>query len=268
MDSNEIINKLEHRLMTFDANPKIQNIGTVIKNNDGVIVASGLTRAQMGEMVTFDNGSRGVVLNLDEDYVSIILLDRGENLTEGSTVKTTGQLLSITASEELLGRVINPLGVPLDGKARVEKGQSMPLEKIAAGVVEREPVEIPMKTGITSIDALFPIGRGQRELIIGDRGLGKTAIAIDTIINQKEKNEKALAKSKSSKEKSLEPKTSNLKPLYCVYVAIGQKQSTVAQVIDKLRETGSLEYTIIVAANASDPAALQYLAPYAGSAVA
>lgn len=257
--SSDIINKLEKQLMSFDNNPKTQNIGIVEKNNDGVIVASGLTKAQMGEMVEFTNGSQGVVLNLDEDSVSIILLDRATSISEGEQVTSTGKLLSIIASEDLLGRVINPLGLPLDGKPQVTKGTAMPLEKIAAGVVEREPVDIPLKTGIKAIDSLIPIGRGQRELIIGDRGLGKTAVAIDTIINQKSINDAY----NSAKTKEGLPK-----PMICVYVAIGQKQSTVAQVMEKLRETGALEYTIIVAANASDPASLQYLAPYAGTSVA
>ncbi len=257
--STEIINKLEKRLMSFDSNPKLQNVGVVQKNNDGVIVVSGLTKAEMGEMVEFENGSQGVVLNLDEDFVSIILLDKGTGITEGDQVKTTGKLLSITVSEQLLGRVINPLGISLDGKPNIDKGQQMSMERIAAGVVERSPVDSPLKTGIKAIDAIIPIGRGQRELIIGDRGLGKTAIAIDAIINQKQYNDTY---------NSAKNKEGLLKPMVCVYVAIGQKASTVAQVIEKLRETGALEYTIVIAANASDPASLQYLAPYAGTAVA
>lgn len=263
MASIDIINKLEKRLMNFDDSPKLQNVGSVIKNNDGVIVANGLTRAQMGEMVAFDNGSTGVILNLDEDSVSIILLDRATNISEGDTVKTTGQLLSINASDQLLGRVINPLGIPLDDKSKISKGKSMPLERIAAGVVEREPVDTPIKTGIKAIDALIPIGRGQRELIIGDRGLGKTAVAIDTIINQKATNDAYINLPVDQR-----PKSGDQKRVLCVYVAIGQKQSTVAQVIEKLRETGALEYTVVVCANASDPASLLYLAPYAGTAVA
>src|SRR5438034_4966660 len=229
MTSTEIINKLDHRLMSFDTDTKVQNVGVVQKNNDGVIVVSGLTKAEMGEMVEFENGSEGVVLNLDEDFVSIILLDQGTGISEGDTVKTTGKLLSITGSEELLGRVINPLGIPLDGKPKVEKGKNMPLERIAAGVVEREPVDTPLKTGIKAIDAVIPIGRGQRELVIGDRGLGKTAIAIDTIINQKSINDTY---------NSAKNKEGLQKPMVAVYVAVGQKQSTVAQVVDKLRQTG------------------------------
>jgi len=251
-DSEEIIKQLEKRLSTFGMDQSAKNVGAVLKNTDGVIVASGLSKAMMSELVEFSNGSQGVVLNLDEDTVSIILLDKAEDIKEGDAVKTTGILLSIEVSEDLLGRVVNPLGLPLDNKPKIKNGKKMPLEKIAAGVVEREGVNTPIKTGIKAIDAMIPIGRGQRELIIGDRGIGKTAIAIDTIINQKQTN----------------GSTKGIKPVYCVYVAIGQKQSTIAQVIEKLKETGALEYTIIVVASASEPAALQYLAPYAGVAIA
>lgn len=250
-DSEEIIKQLEKRLSTFSMDSTTKNVGAVLKNSDGVIVVSGLSKALMSELVEFSNGSQGVVLNLDEDTVSIILLDKADDLKEGDTVKTTGILLSIEVSEDLLGRVVSPLGMPLDNKPKIKNGKKMPLERIAAGVVQREPVNTPIKTGIKAIDAMIPIGRGQRELIIGDRGIGKTAIVIDTIINQREIN-----------------KTKGVKPVYCVYVAIGQKQSTIAQVIEKLKETGALEYTVIVVASASDPAALQYLAPYAGVAIA
>src|SRR5258708_2787067 len=253
MNSNDILKKLESKLMSFDQDPKVANVGVIEKINDAVIVASGLSKAQMGEMVTFDNGSVGVILNLDEESVSIILLDRGAGLKEGNKITTTGKLLSINVSDDLLGRVIDPIGNPIDGKAKITKGTPMPIERIAAGVVERQPVDTPLKTGIKAIDALIPIGRGQRKLIIGDRGLGKTAIAIDTIINQAESNKT----------------TSNgQKRVLCVYVAIGQKQSTVAQIIEKLRETGAMDYTVVVAASAADPVALQYLAPYAGVAIA
>ena len=178
-------------------------------------------------------------------------MDKSDDIKEGDTVKTTGILLSIEVSERFIGRVVDHLGEPLDGKPKIKNGKKMPLERIAAGVVQREPVNTPVKTGIKAIDAMIPIGRGQRELIIGDRGIGKTAIAIDTIINQKQAS-----------------KVKGAKPMVCVYVAIGQKQSTIAQVIEKLRETGAMEYTIVVVASASDPAALQYLAPYAGVAIA
>jgi F-type H+-transporting ATPase subunit alpha len=249
IEDNDIIKQLETKLRTFSSDKKTENVGTVEKFYDGVARVSGLSKAMMGETIDFSNGSSGVVLNLDEDYVSVILLDRATDLKEGDTAKTTGRLLSLTVSEDIRGRVINPLGVPLDGRPQIKKGTDMPLERIAAGVIEREPVETPLKTGIKAVDAMIPIGRGQRELIIGDRGLGKTAVAIDTIINQK--NHK-----KGEKQ------------VICVYVAVGQKQSTVAQIIGKLKEENAMEYSIIVAANASDPATLQYLAPYAGSAIA
>ena len=249
IDNKTIIENLEKRLSSFTSNPKTQNVGAVEKNTDGVVSASGLSKAFMGEIVEFEDGTRGTILNLDEDQASIILFNNGETIQEGQSVKTTGKHLTIPASEELLGRVVNPLGVPLDGKPEIKKGKEMPLERIAAGVVAREPVNTPLKTGIKSIDAMFPIGRGQRELIIGDRGLGKTAIAIDTIINQR------------IAEKGL-------KPVICVYVAIGQKQNTVARVIDKLKQENAFDNTIVVTAGASDPATLQYLAPYAGVAIA
>lgn len=249
IDADKIIKQLEERLATFQGNAKTQNVGIVEKNTDGVIAASGLSQTFMGELVAFDKNKMGVVLNLDEDNVSILTLGKSDDIKEGDSIKTTGQILSINVSEDMLGRVVNPLGDPLDGKSKIKKGKAMPLEKIAAGVVDREPVNTPLKTGIKAIDTLIPIGRGQRELIIGDRQTGKTAIAIDTIINQKPRNKKQ-------------------KPVICVYVAIGQKQSTVAQVIDKLGQEGALSYSIIVAASASDSSSLQYLAPYAGVAIA
>jgi len=257
MNSEEILKKLESSLSKADVSSKTQNVGAVEKVTDNIIIASGLSKALMGEEVVLQDGTPGLILGLDEDSVSIVLLGKSTSIKEGDTVKTTGQILTVTASEELLGRVINPVGVPLDGQAAVKKGKAMPLEKIAAGVIARQPVDTPMKTGIKSIDALFPIGRGQRELIIGDRGLGKTAIAIDTIINQVSINDQAAKDT-----------TGKVKPVICVYVAIGQKQSTVAQVVEKLRETGALDFTIIVAATASDQVSLQYLAPYAGVAIA
>jgi len=246
IDDNKIIEALEKKLMTFGGNAKTQNVGTVTKNTDGVIIATGLSRAFMGEKVVFQDGNAGMVLNLDEDSASIILLDEASKIKEGDTLKTTGETLSVEVSEELLGRVIDPLGNPLDARSRIKKGKKMPLEKIAPGVVQREPVSSPLKTGIKTIDAMFPIGRGQRELIIGDRQTGKTAIVIDTIINQK----------------------FNKKPVICIYVAVGQKRSTIAQVIDRLSSENALSYSIVVSASASDQASLQYLAPYAGCAIA
>ncbi len=248
ISNEEIIKELQNNLSSFNQSSKSKNIGKVERNTDGVIVASGLSQASMGEMVYFEDKSVGVILNLDEDNVSIILLSSGDNIREGDEVRTTGRILEVNASEDLLGRTVNPLGEPLDGKPRIKRGKNMPLEKIAAGVVEREPVNTPLKTGIKAIDSMIPIGRGQRELIIGDRGLGKTAIAIDTIINQKQDKAHRL--------------------VTCVYVAIGQKQSTIAQIVEKLREKGALDYTIVVVASASDQASLQYLAPFAGCAIA
>ena len=235
IDNTKIIENLEKRLSAFTADPKTQNVGTVEKNTDGVVSVSGLSKAFMGEIIEFQEGSRGVVLNLDEDRASVILFNNGLTIQEGMSAKTTGQGLTIRASEELLGRVVNPIGLSLDGKPEIKKGKEMPLERIAAGVVERIGVNTPMKTGIKAIDAMFPIGRGQRELIIGDRGLGKTAVAVDTIINQKVQGK-------------------GLKPVISVYVAIGQKQNTVARVVDKLKQEGAMDNTIVVVSGASDPA--------------
>lgn len=253
MNSNDIIKTLEERLSHFETSQKSQNIGKIERIGDGVVTASGLSDTFMGEIVELPKNTYGVVFNLDEDSVSIILMGQGAGLKEGDTIKSTGRILSINASEDFLGRVVNPLGMPLDGKPTPKKGKEMPLEKIAAGVVEREPVDTPLKTGIKAIDALLPIGRGQRELIIGDRGLGKTAVAIDTIINQRETKGHHITAHK---------------PVICIYVAIGQKQSSVARVVDRLKEENALSYTIVVAAGASDPAPLQYLAPFAGAALA
>ena len=246
INDNKIIQNLEKLLMTYGADAKTQNIGTVIGNADGVIVASGLSGAMIGEKIIFKDGNAGPILNLDEENVSILPLGDTTNIREGDIVESTKETFSIKVSEELLGRVINPLGDPLDNKAKLKKGKDMPLEKIAAGVVDREPVSYPLKAGIKAIDSMFPIGRGQRELIIGDRQTGKTAIVIDTIINQK----------------------FNKRPVICIYVAIGQKRSTIAQVVDRLTSGGAMGYSIIVSASASDSAALQYLAPYAGCAIA
>jgi len=246
INDSKIIGNLEKLLMTYGQDVETKNIGTVIKNSDGVIVASGLSNAMIGEKISFKDGNAGPVLNLDEENVSILPLGDTTNIREGDIVQSTGETFSIKVSEELLGRVINPLGDSLDNKAKIKKGKDMPLEKIAAGVVDREPVNFPLKTGIKAIDSMFPIGRGQRELIIGDRQTGKTAIAIDTIINQK----------------------FNKKPVICIYVAIGQKRSTIAQVVDRLNSEGAMSYSIVVSASASDSAAFQYLAPYAGAAIA
>lgn len=256
INNKDIINKLEDQLKSFTEDNEKQNIGVVEKNQDGIISCSGLSQVGIGEIVAFEKGGSGMVFNLDEDTVSLISLEENLQIKEGDIARKTGKILSVIASEELLGRVISPIGTPLDGKVQVSKGKAMPLEKIAAGVVEREPVNTPLKTGIKSIDCMIPIGRGQRELIIGDRGLGKTAIAIDTIINQRNFQ----PGSKTNKQK--------LKPVICIYVAIGQKQSSIAQILNKLTEEKVMDYTIIVAAPSSAPAALQYLAPYGGCAIA
>ena len=248
--TDDILKQLEQSLKSFSDNPEIQNVGKVERNTDGVILASGLSQAGIGELVEFSGNVEGLILGLNENTVSIVTLGSAATIREGDTARRTGKILSIDVSEELLGRVIDPLGEPLDGKSHIKKGKAMLLERIAAGVIEREPVDTPMKTGIKSLDAMIPIGRGQRELIIGDRGLGKTAIAVDTIINQKNNRDVGL------------------KPVVCIYVAIGQKLTSVAQVINKLKETDSIEYSIIVAAGASDSAALQYLAPFSGAAIA
>src|SRR3989344_539939 len=238
IDSDKIIQNLQKKLSSYGEDSKTQNVGSVIRYADGVAVVSGLSKVAMGEKVLFKDGSTGMVLNLDEDTVSVILLDEGQKIKEGSDVKTTGEMLGIDVSDAILGRVINPLGVPLDEKQKIKKDKAMPLEKIAPGVVMREPVNTPLKTGIKAIDSMIPIGRGQRELIIGDRQTGKTAIAIDTIINQKQKN-------KSQKQ------------VICIYVAIGQKRSTITQIVDKLSSSQALQYSIIISASASDPASLQ-----------
>ncbi len=256
IDPQDIIKNLENKLRSFPSGTEEDNVGAVQKNQDGIIVCSGLSKVAMGEIVAFEKGGTGVVFNLNEDSVSIILLDENLDIKEGDIVKRTEKILSIMASEQLLGRVVSAMGKPLDGKPGIAKGTAMPLEKIAAGVVQRDPVNKPLKTGIKSIDAMIPIGRGQRELIIGDRGLGKTAIAIDTIINQK----KFQSGNETNKQK--------MKPVICIYVAIGQKDSSIAQIVNRLQENGAMEYTIVVAASASSPAALQYLAPYGGCAIA
>jgi F-type H+-transporting ATPase subunit alpha len=218
--------------------------GTVISFGDGIAIVDGLQNAQMGEILEFSDGSRGLILNLNTDSVGAIILGETKDLRVGSTAQTTGQLLSIPVSDELLGRVVNPLGDPEDGKAAAKAVKYMPLERVAPGVITREGVNEPLQTGIKTIDSLIPIGRGQRELIIGDRSTGKSAIALTTIINQKKEN------------------------VICIYVAIGQKRSFVAQTINTLQKFGAMDYTIIVSASASDSATLQYLAPYAGSAIA
>jgi F-type H+-transporting ATPase subunit alpha len=228
---------------------QFDEVGTVLQVSDGVVRIYGLNKAEANELLEFENGMKAIVMNLEEDNVGAVLLGPTNLIKEGFTVKRTRRVASINVSEAMLGRVINPLGDPIDGKGNIDAaGIEMPLERKAPGVIFRQPVVEPLQTGLKAIDAMIPIGRGQRELIIGDRQTGKTSIAVDTIINQKENFDAG-------------------KPVYCIYVAIGQKGSTVASIVNTLKEHGALDYTIIVAANASDSAALQYFAPFAGAAI-
>ncbi len=241
---------LRQELAGFKDEAQLEEVGTVLQVGDGIARVYGLTNAQAGELVEFEKGGlKGIVLNLEEDNVGVVLLGDAENITEGDTVKRTKRISSINVGEGMLGRVINTLGEPIDGAGPIT-GETfeMPLERKAPGVIFRQPVNEPLQTGIKAIDAMIPIGRGQRELIIGDRQTGKSTIAIDTIINQKEFFDKG-------------------QPVYCIYVASGQKGSTVANTMQILKEKGALDYTVIVSATASDPAAMQYYAPFAGAAI-
>lgn len=248
--ASEISSVLQMQLDGFKNKLEFEEIGKVLQVSDGVARVFGLNQVQSNELVEFENGTMGVVLNLEEDNVGVVLLGPTQEIKEGFTVRRTGRIASINAGEGMLGRVINMLGEPLDGKGPIQ-GETfeMPLERKAPGVIFRQPVKEPLQTGIKAIDAMIPIGRGQRELIIGDRQTGKTAIAIDTIINQKENFKKG-------------------EPIYCIYVGIGQKGSTIANLVQTLEENGAMEYTIVVSATASDPAAMQFYAPYAGVAIA
>jgi len=246
---DEVSAILREQLSNFRTEAELEEIGTVLQVGDGVARIYGLNKVQSGELVEFENGVTALTLNLEEDNVGVVLFGDSEEIKEGDTVKRTGQIGSIMVGEEMLGRVVNMLGEPIDGKGEIKgKKYEMPLERKAPGVIYREPVSEPLQTGIKAIDSMIPIGRGQRELIIGDRQTGKTTIAIDTIINQKEFYDKG-------------------EPVYCVYVAIGQKASSVVQLVATLEKAGALDYTIIVAANASDPAPMQYFAPFAGAAI-
>ncbi|NOY05321.1 MAG: F0F1 ATP synthase subunit alpha [Chlorobi bacterium] len=249
---DEISAILRKQLSGFDREIDIYEVGTVLDVGDGVARVYGLSNVMASELVEFPNGLFGMALNLEEDNVGCILFGEDTGVKEGDTVKRTGRVASFPVGDTLLGRVVNPLGQPIDGLGAVEFEKYMPIERKALGVIERQPVKEPLQTGLKAIDAMTPIGRGQRELIIGDRQTGKTAIAIDTIINQK------FTHTEKAKEYGVEP-------VYCIYVAIGQKGSTVAQVVAKLKETGAMDYTTVVVANASDPAPLQFIAPYAGA---
>ncbi|MBN1181020.1 MAG: F0F1 ATP synthase subunit alpha [Bacteroidales bacterium] len=240
---------LKHQLEGFKTETELEEVGTVLQVGDGIARIYGLSNVQANELIEFENDIQGIVLNLEEDNVGAVLLGSSEKISEGDTVKRTKRIASIYVGEGLLGRIVNTLGQPLDGKGPIlGETHEMPLERKAPGVIFRQPVNEALQTGIKAIDSMIPIGRGQRELIIGDRQTGKTAIALDTILNQKEFYDK---------------KT----PVYCVYVAIGQKGSTVANVAKILEEKGAMEYTVIVSATASDPAALQFYAPFAGASI-
>ncbi|MDR3716972.1 MAG: F0F1 ATP synthase subunit alpha [Puia sp.] len=246
---DEISAILRQQLSNFDVSAELEEVGTVLQVGDGIARVYGLSGVSSGELVEFENGVKAIALNLEEDNVGVVLMGESGNIKEGAKVRRTGKIASINAGDGLLGRVVNTLGEPIDGKGPITgERYEMPLERKAPGVIFREPVKEPLQTGIKAIDAMIPIGRGQRELIIGDRQTGKTAIAIDTIINQKEFFKAG-------------------KPVYCIYVAIGQKASTVAGVMQTLAENGALDYTVIVAASASDPAPLQFYAPFAGAAI-
>jgi F-type H+-transporting ATPase subunit alpha len=247
----EVARIIKDQIEGFDAGVEFKEVGQVISVGDGIAKVYGLDNVEYGEMVEFENGSKGMALNLEQDSVGIVIFGDVSDISEGSQVKRTKEIVQVPVGKELLGRVVDSLGKPLDGKGAIKTKQTRRVEVKAPGIITRKSVHESVQTGIKAIDALIPIGRGQRELIIGDRQTGKTAIAIDTIINQKEVN-----KSKKEDDK-----------LYCVYVAIGQKQSTVARIVEKLAEEGALEYTIVVVASASDPAPMQFLAPYAGCAM-
>ncbi len=246
---DEVSAILKQQITNFKTEAELEQVGTVLQVGDGIARIHGLTQVQSGELIEFENGMKAIVLNLEEDNIGAVLFGSSTQIKEGDTVRRTGKIASINVTESMLGRVINTLGEPVDGKGELTgEKYEMPLERKAPGVLFREPVKEPLQTGIKAIDAMIPIGRGQRELIIGDRQTGKTAVAIDTIINQKEFYDKG-------------------KPVYCIYVAIGQKESTVKQVVKTLEEKGAMPYTVVVSAPASAPAPLQFFAPMAGAAI-
>jgi F-type H+/Na+-transporting ATPase subunit alpha len=245
----EISAILKQQLSGFSSATELEQVGTVLQVGDGIARIYGLNSVQAGELVEFDNGTQAIALNLEEDNVGVVMLGASEGITEGAKARRTGKIASINVGEGMVGRVVNTLGIPIDGKGPITGVKyDMPLERKAPGVLFRQPVNEPLQTGIKAIDAMIPIGRGQRELIIGDRQTGKTAIALDTIINQKEFYERG-------------------EPVFCIYVASGQKSSTVAQVARVLEENGAMPYTVIVSASAADPAPMQFFAPFAGAAI-
>ncbi|GGH16013.1 MULTISPECIES: F0F1 ATP synthase subunit alpha [Pedobacter] len=246
---DEVSAIIRQQLAGFKSETELEEVGTVLQVGDGIARVYGLTKVQSGELVEFANGLQGIVLNLEEDNVGVVLLGPSDEIKEGDTIKRTKKIASIKVGEGMLGRVVNTLGEPLDGKGPIlGETYEMPLERKAPGVIYRQPVNEPLQTGIKAIDAMIPIGRGQRELVIGDRQIGKTAVCIDTIINQKEFYEAG-------------------QPVFCIYVAIGQKNSTVANIVRTLEENGALPYTVVVAASAADPAPMQFYAPFAGAAI-
>ncbi|MEJ6585513.1 MAG: F0F1 ATP synthase subunit alpha [Synechococcus sp. ArSW.bin.68] len=241
---DEISAILKEQIENYDKSVSVSNVGSVLQVGDGIARVYGLQQVMAGELVEFEDGTEGIALNLEDDNVGIVLMGQGIGIREGSTVRATGKIASVPVGDALIGRVVNPLGEAIDGKGDLPSNETRLIESPAPGIIQRKSVHEPMQTGITAIDAMIPIGRGQRELIIGDRQTGKTAICIDTILNQADQD------------------------VVCVYVAIGQKAASVAQITELLRERGALDYTVVVAANASDPAALQYLAPYTGASIA
>ncbi|PID33825.1 MAG: F0F1 ATP synthase subunit alpha [Thiotrichales bacterium] len=243
LNPTEISDLIKKRIEGFDTDAEARTEGTIVSIMDGIVRIHGLSDVMSGEMIEFSSGTYGLALNLERDSVGAVVLGDYKDMTEGDTAKCTGRILDVPVGPELMGRVVNSLGAPIDGKGPVNTTSMNPIERQAPGVIERKSVDEPMETGIKALDSMVPVGRGQRELIIGDRQTGKTAVAVDAIINQKGKGVK------------------------CIYVAVGQKASSVAGVVRKLEEFGAMEYTIVVAANASDPASMQYLAPYAGCAM-
>jgi F-type H+/Na+-transporting ATPase subunit alpha len=249
---DEVSAILRKQLAGFEKETDIYDVGTVLQVGDGVARVYGLTKALMSELLEFPHGVFGMVLNLEEDNVGCILFGESSVIREGDTVKRTGKVASLPVGEKMLGRVVNPLGQPIDGRGPIHAEKVAQIERKALGVIQRHPVKEPLQTGIKAVDGMIPIGRGQRELIIGDRQTGKTAVAIDTIINQKYTHTE-------------EARKAGVKPMYCIYVAVGQKSSTVAQVVGKLEEEGAMDYTTVIAATATDPAPMQFIAPYSGA---
>jgi len=249
---DEISAVLRKQLSGYESEVDIYDVGTVLQVGDGIARVYGLSKVMASELVEFPNDVFGMVLNLEENSVGCVLFGSSTLVKEGDTVKRTKRVASLPVGEAMLGRVITPLGLPIDGKGSINTEKYLPIERKALGVIQRQPVKEPLQTGIAAVDAMIPIGRGQRELIIGDRQTGKTAVAIDTIINQKFTH-------------TDEAKALGVKPVYCIYVAIGQKESTVAQVVAKLKEQGAMDYTTVISAAASEPAPLQFIAPYSGA---